>query len=69
MDKETWRRSNVDSVILQLHYAIREVKSRCKFGISPFGVWRNFSSDSLGSFTIKPGKPIMMICTPIYYCG
>ncbi len=51
MDKETWRRSNVDSVILMLHHTIRDVKPNCKFGISPFGVWRNFSKDSLGSDT------------------
>jgi uncharacterized lipoprotein YddW (UPF0748 family) len=51
MDKETWRRSNVDSVIVMLHRTIKEVKKNCKFGISPFGVWRNFSKDSLGSNT------------------
>jgi len=51
MDKEAWRRSNVDSVILMLHRTIRDVKKNCKFGISPFGVWRNFSKDSLGSDT------------------
>jgi uncharacterized lipoprotein YddW (UPF0748 family) len=51
MDKEVWRRSNVDSVILMLHHTIREVRKSCKFGISPFGVWRNQSKDSLGSNT------------------
>ena len=51
MDKEAWRRSNVDSVILMLNRTIREVKKTCKFGISPFGVWRNLSKDSLGSDT------------------
>ena len=51
MDRENWRRSNVDSVILMLHHTIQEVKKNCKFGISPFGVWRNLSKDSLGSDT------------------
>jgi uncharacterized lipoprotein YddW (UPF0748 family) len=51
MGREDWRRSNVDSVILMLHNTIREVKRNCKFGISPFGVWRNLSKDSLGSDT------------------
>jgi uncharacterized lipoprotein YddW (UPF0748 family) len=51
MDKETWRRSNVDSVIVMLHRTIQEVKKKCKLGISPFGVWRNLSKDSLGSDT------------------
>jgi len=51
MDKEAWRRSNVDSVILMLHRTIKEVRRTCKLGISPFGVWRNYSKDSLGSDT------------------
>ena len=51
MDKETWRRSNVDSVIVMLKRTISEVRKTCKFGISPFGVWRNQSRDSLGSDT------------------
>jgi uncharacterized lipoprotein YddW (UPF0748 family) len=51
MDKETWRRSNVDSLIIMLHRTILETRKTCKFGISPFGVWRNLSRDSLGSDT------------------
>lgn len=51
MDREDWRRSNVDSIIVKLHRAIREENPHCKFGISPFGVWRNIDKDSLGSDT------------------
>jgi uncharacterized lipoprotein YddW (UPF0748 family) len=51
MERSEWRRSNVDSLIVMLHRTIRETKKTCKFGISPFGVWRNFSRDSLGSDT------------------
>jgi uncharacterized lipoprotein YddW (UPF0748 family) len=51
MDRENWRRSNVDSVIVMLNRVIHEEKKSCKFGISPFGVWRNLSRDSLGSDT------------------
>ncbi|MBX3257489.1 MAG: family 10 glycosylhydrolase [Chitinophagaceae bacterium] len=51
MDKNAWRRSNVDSIIVKLNRAIKEEKSYCRFGISPFGVWRNKSQDSLGSNT------------------
>src|ERR1700761_5030024 len=40
-----WRRSNVDSVVLHISQAIKEEKPFCKFGISPFGVWRNKSKD------------------------
>lgn len=51
MSKEDWRRSNTDSIILMLGTAIKQEKKYCKFGISPFGVWRNSDKDSLGSNT------------------
>ncbi len=49
--KDDWRRSNCDSIIVQIHKAIREEKPWVKFGISPFGVWRNKSQDPRGSNT------------------
>ncbi len=51
MNKDDWRRSNVDSVILQLSLVIHQAKPWVKFGISPFGVWRNKSKDPDGSNT------------------
>ena len=51
MDKEDWRRSNVDSIIKMLHNTIRSINPRVKFGISPFGVWRNSNKDAMGSNT------------------
>ena len=55
MDKEDWRRSNVDSIIETVSRVIKEEKPYCKFGISPFGVWRNQSKDPEGSAT-KAGQ-------------
>jgi uncharacterized lipoprotein YddW (UPF0748 family) len=51
MTRDAWRRSNVDSIIYQLHVAIKEIKPAVKFGISPFGVWRNADKDPNGSPT------------------
>jgi uncharacterized lipoprotein YddW (UPF0748 family) len=51
MDKEDWRRSNVDSIILALSKVIKVEKPWVKFGISPFGVWRNQKDDPEGSTT------------------
>jgi uncharacterized lipoprotein YddW (UPF0748 family) len=52
MAKDDWRRSNVDSVIHMLSTAIKEENSKCQFGISPFGIWRNAEKDSVnGSLT------------------
>lgn len=36
-----WRRHNVDLFIEQLHDTIRSVKPWVKFGVSPFGIYRN----------------------------
>jgi uncharacterized lipoprotein YddW (UPF0748 family) len=55
MDRETWRRSNVDSIILMLSKTIKSIDPYCKFGISPFGVWRNIDKDPEGSNT-KAGQ-------------
>lgn len=55
MSKDTWRRSNTDSIIVMLGKVIKETNNKCRFGISPFGVWRNASVDPQGSDT-KAGQ-------------
>jgi len=55
LNKEDWRRSNCDSIIKMIHDTIVAVKPMVKFGISPFGVWRNKSNDEDGSDT-KAGQ-------------
>lgn len=49
---EAWRRHNVDTIIQMLSEAIKEEKPWVKFGISPFGVWRNRAEDPAGSETL-----------------
>ena len=51
MSLDDWRRSNVDSIIVHLNKAIKEENPDCRFGISPFGVWRNSDKDPDGSAT------------------
>ncbi len=46
---EDWRRNNVDTLIHVLSDSIHAEKSYVKFGISPFGIWRNLSQDPDGS--------------------
>jgi uncharacterized lipoprotein YddW (UPF0748 family) len=55
LSKDDWRRSNVDSIIKKLSIVIKEVKPFCKFGVSPFCVWRNADQDPEGSDT-KAGQ-------------
>ena len=49
--KGDWRRENVDLIIRTLSESIKKTKPWVKFGISPFGVWRNKSVDPEGSET------------------
>lgn len=55
LSKDDWRRSNCDSIIKMIHNTIVAVKPMVKFGISPFGVWRNKTTDEDGSDT-KAGQ-------------
>ncbi len=50
-DRGTWRRDNVNVLIQELQKTIRECKPWVKFGISPFGIYRNKKSDAKGSDT------------------
>jgi uncharacterized lipoprotein YddW (UPF0748 family) len=50
-DREDWRRSNVDRLIEEMAALIKQKKAHVKFGISPFGVWRNQVVDPSGSAT------------------
>ncbi len=38
---EDWRRDNVNLLIRDLHHLVRTVKPWVKFGVSPFGIYRN----------------------------
>lgn len=38
---EDWRRDNVNLLIKDIHQLVRKVKPWVKFGISPFGIYRN----------------------------
>lgn len=51
LPKGDWRRANVDSIIVTIAKAIKEEKPHCKFGISPFAIWRNIDKDPEGSNT------------------
>jgi uncharacterized lipoprotein YddW (UPF0748 family) len=48
---DDWRRNNVDTLIHVLSDSIHAAKKHIKFGVSPFGIWRNKSQDPLGSIS------------------
>ncbi|MGJ5895925.1 glycoside hydrolase family 10 protein [Streptomyces niveiscabiei] len=50
-DRAAWRRANIDAFVLDMAARIKAVRRTTRFGISPFGVWRNKATDPLGSDT------------------
>ncbi len=50
-DIRDWRRHNVNLFVRQLHETIKETKPWVKFGISPFGIYRNKANAANGSDT------------------
>lgn len=51
-DIADWRRDNVNRLIAELSARIRAVNPAVRFGVSPFGVWRNKAVDPTGSDTV-----------------
>lgn len=51
MSRGDWRRHNVDLLIEEIHGRISDSKPWVRFGVSPFGIWRNKKSDPRGSDT------------------
>jgi uncharacterized lipoprotein YddW (UPF0748 family) len=51
--RNDWRRQNVNNLIMEMSKAIRSAKPWVRFGIRPFGIYRNIKStpDGSGSFT------------------
>jgi uncharacterized lipoprotein YddW (UPF0748 family) len=46
-----WRRQNINLFIREMATKIAEIKPWVSFGVSPFGIWRNASTDPQGSQT------------------
>ncbi|WP_064592205.1 glycoside hydrolase family 10 protein [Streptobacillus moniliformis] len=46
-----WRRDNVNNMIKNLSVSVHKIKPNLSFGVSPFGIWRNYETDARGSKT------------------
>jgi uncharacterized lipoprotein YddW (UPF0748 family)/N-acetylmuramoyl-L-alanine amidase len=46
-----WRRANVSALVSDVSQAVKASGKNIRFGISPFGIWANKSSNQLGSDT------------------
>ncbi|MFI0239442.1 glycoside hydrolase family 10 protein [Streptomyces sp. NPDC016845] len=50
-DRAAWRRDNIDRLVHEMAGRIKRTRRGTRFGISPFGVWRNRATDPEGSDT------------------
>lgn len=48
---DDWRRDNINKLVREMRHRIHAAKPHVKFGISPFGIWKNATTDPLGSDT------------------
>lgn len=55
-----FRRQQVNDIVREVYQAIKSVNSDLKFGISPFGIWKNQKPNEFGSNTD-------LACTESYY--
>ncbi len=48
LSRADWRRDNVNLLVKQVHDTIAAIKPHVKFGISPFGIWKNSAAGTAG---------------------
>ncbi|UQA96429.1 glycoside hydrolase family 10 protein [Streptomyces halobius] len=50
-DRDGWRRDNIDRLVREMRWRTAGRGRRVRFGVSPFAVWRNRTTDQAGSDT------------------
>ncbi|GAA3154800.1 glycoside hydrolase family 10 protein [Streptomyces echinatus] len=50
-NRAAWRRDNIDTLVRETAAGVARVRPGTLFGVSPFGVWRNATTDARGSDT------------------
>ncbi len=51
LELEDFRRESVNALVKECYSAVKACGTLCNFGVSPFGIWRNSSTDGNGSET------------------
>jgi uncharacterized lipoprotein YddW (UPF0748 family) len=50
LNREDWRRQNVNTFLRRVYEAIKDTKPWVKFGVSPFGIWRPGNPQSIQGY-------------------
>lgn len=62
---EDFRRDNVNKMVKECYDAIKSADPDCKFGIAPFGIWKNDSGINGGSKTNGLSSYYDIFCDPL----
>lgn len=46
MELSDWRRNNINTFVKEAYTAVKSVNPEMRFGVSPFGIWANSTSDT-----------------------
>ena len=60
-----FRRHSVNQMIEECYNAIKEARKNCRFGVAPFGIWKNGSGGSDGSNTSGLSSYYDIYCDPL----
>ena len=64
-DIENWRRDNVNLLVEAVYDSINSLKPWVKFGISPFGIWKNNVPEGISGTSSYHDKEIHNILTMV----
>ena len=65
VDKDSWRRDNVNKMIEVCYNTVKAIKPDCQFGVAPFGIWKNNDGTNGGSDTAGLESYSAIYCDPI----
>ncbi len=55
LDKANWRRNNVNLFVKGVYDTVKSIDADMRFGVSPFGIWANESSDTPAKGSVSAG--------------
>ena len=63
-----FRRANVNLLIKEVYTAIKESDKKCRFGVAPFGIWKNLAGENGGSATRGLESYYDLYCDTLAWC-
>jgi len=65
MTRADWRRDNVNKMVKAVYDAVKSVREEVRFGVAPFGIWKNDDGTNGGSATRGLQSYSSIYCDPL----